>query len=91
MTFQSTPSDGATTLRKDVLKLMVDLDMNGQSGAIGPLAQVLTDRMGKNVSRTNLNMALSGYRITPAYVEYLSCLKTYLDELRYGGPSNREK
>lgn len=61
-------------LRKSVHHLLVDLDKTG-TGYIAPLAAVLSELLHKRVSRSSLNMALSGFRQSAPYQEYLQTLK----------------
>lgn len=75
----------SNALRKSVLHLLIDLDLPVQSS--DTLAGALSTVMGRRVSRNTLSMALSGYRSSCLYVEYLSGLKTYLEECR---SNNRE-
>jgi hypothetical protein len=64
-------------LRKEVRHLMVDLDL--YSSHIGALAAVLEHKNGRKISRNTLSMALSGYRSTAPYAQYLSALKGHLE------------
>ena len=66
-------------LRKDVKKLLIDLDMDSRTrGAMAVLAERLSLRMGKRVSRNTLFMALSGFRETAGYQTILKELKDML-------------
>lgn len=70
-------------LRKSVQHLMVELEiMYGQNAN---LAMVLTNKTGKKISRSTLAMALSGYRQSLPYAEYLSALKDHLEECLRSG------
>lgn len=69
------------TLRKEVKKLMIDLDLDGRkSGAQTSLASDLSTRSGKAISRQTLNMALTGFRNTAAYQSLLQELHAMLTE-----------
>lgn len=70
-------------LRREVLHLMVDANFVSQA-SVTVLAKKLTCRIGKKVSRNNLAMALSGYRTTSTYIEYLVQLKNVLLETLAG-------
>lgn len=71
----------AEALRQELLHLLVDLNLNGHGKAV-KLAGILSALMGKPVSRNTLCMALSGYRLTPRYVEYLQKLKDHLQSCK---------
>jgi hypothetical protein len=61
-------------LRKRLRKMMIDADM-GQ-GAIKDLAKAL------GMNSNSLNMALTGYRTGPRYIEMLTQLKKHLTKLK---------
>ncbi|MBN1545730.1 MAG: hypothetical protein JW902_03630 [Syntrophaceae bacterium] len=66
-------------LRKTCKKLLVDLDMDSRkSGSMPILADNLSRRMGKRISRSTLSMALSGFRETAGYQAVLKELKEML-------------
>jgi len=66
-------------LRKEVKKLMVDLEMDGKkSKARFILAATLSEKMGRGITNNILCMALSGYRQTEAYQEILVALREIL-------------
>ncbi|MDP2815753.1 MAG: hypothetical protein Q8O19_03635 [Rectinemataceae bacterium] len=68
-------------LRKEVKKLMIDLDLDGRkSGAQTLLAADLSFRTGKTISRQTLNMALTGFRSTTGYQTLLQALHAMLAE-----------
>lgn len=73
-------SEEISTLRKDVKKLMVELDLD-KWGAMSGLADQLSARLGRSVSRNNLSMALSGYRQTESYANLLQDLKAMLTDM----------
>lgn len=72
-------TSAAEVLRRSVLHLMVDANLITKLSS-PVLAKKLSACIGKKVSRNNLAMALSGYRTTPAYIDYLSQLKKHLHE-----------
>jgi len=76
------PGD-AEMLRREVLHLMVDANIISQA-SVTIMAKKLTCRIGKKVSRGNLAMALSGYRSSSTYIEYLVQLKNVLQETLAG-------
>ena len=61
-------------LRKRLRKMMIDANM-GQ-GAIKDLAKAL------GMNSNSLNMALTGYRTGPRYIEMLNQLKKHLTKLK---------
>ena len=63
-------------LRKEVLKLMVDRDIRYHD----ELVDALLTRTGKQYSRQNIGMALTGYRQTRAYHNMLLDLKQILED-----------
>lgn len=65
-------------LRKSVLHLLIDLNLPVK--ATENLAGILSQAFGRRVSRTTLSMALSGYRTSGPYGEYLVVLKSHLEE-----------
>lgn len=68
-------------LRKEVKKLMIDLDLDvRKQGALALLAADLGLRLGKGICRQTLSMALSGFRTSPAYQTILAELRTMLSE-----------
>lgn len=71
-------SEQKEKLRKQVWHLLVDLNLTAATGTTTILAAILSLRLDKTVSRNTLNMALSGYRLTAPYVEYLRELKNHL-------------
>ena len=69
------------TLRKEVKKLMIDLDLDlGKRGVLGTFATELSSRLSKKISRQTLSMALCGYRCTAAYQTILEALRAMLSE-----------
>ena len=60
---ENLPDDEAEILRKEVWHLLVDLNLT-TSGNIIKLAAILSQLMNTTISRTTLNMALTGYRRT---------------------------
>jgi len=76
-TITSQPDTPEEKLRKKVWHLLVDLNLTA-TGTSVKLAAVLSQRIGKYVSRNTLAMALSGYRSTAPYIRYLSELKKHL-------------
>lgn len=67
------------TLRKEVKKLMIDLDLDARKkGSMAILAENLSRRMGKRISRTTLSMTLSGFRDTTGYQAILKEMKEML-------------
>ncbi|OPY13038.1 MAG: hypothetical protein A4E69_01877 [Syntrophus sp. PtaB.Bin138] len=69
-------------LHSEVAHLMIDLGLRNKRGEklIAKLASVLQNKLGKNISRNTLSMALSGYRDSAPYVGYLTALKEHLEE-----------
>lgn len=66
-------------LRKTCKKLLVDLDMDSRKqGSMSVLADSLSRRMGKPISRSTLSMALSGFRETAGYKAILKELREML-------------
>lgn len=66
-------------LRKTCKKLLVDLDMDSRNhGSMSKLADSLSLRMGRRISRSTLSMALSGFRETAGYQAILKELKEML-------------
>ena len=66
-------------LRKTCKKLLVDLDMDSRSrGSMSKLADSLSLRMGKRISRCTLSMAISGFRKSAGYQAILKELKEML-------------
>lgn len=57
-------------LRKEVKKLMIDLDMD-LPGERESLADQISSRLGRPIKTNSLSMALTGYRATAAYQEIL--------------------
>ena len=78
-TRSNTRTQRTETLRKEVLHLMIDLDLPLKN-SIELLARELSAFTGRQISRNSLTMALAGYRTSAAYFEYLSSLKQYLQE-----------
>lgn len=75
-----TPQETAT-LRKDIKKMLVDLDLDSRrKGAMAILSADMTARMQKPVSRSTLAMALSGSRDTEAYHKLLVECRAMLAE-----------
>jgi hypothetical protein len=72
------PDSPEEKLRKQVWHLLVDLNLTAANSTTTILATILSTRLDKTVSRNTLCMALSGYRLTPPYVEYLRELKDHL-------------
>jgi hypothetical protein len=67
------------SLRKDVKKKMVDLDMDSRKrGSMSILSENLSRKMGRRISRTTLSMALSGFRDTSGYQVILKELNDML-------------
>lgn len=73
------------TLRAEVHYLMIDLGIYHRRDRVSKLAAVISQKLGKKVSRGNLAMSLTGYRETPAYIEYLKTLKTHLEDCLQAG------
>jgi hypothetical protein len=68
-------------LRKEVKKLMIDLGLDVRKrGAMPRLAEDLTNRTGRKISRNTLSMALSGFRETAGYCKLLEDLRDMLTE-----------
>lgn len=69
-------------LRNEIAHMLIDLGYQDyqRTKVVHKLAAVLQEKLGKNVSWGTLAMALSGYRSTPAYIEYLTTLKAHLEE-----------
>jgi hypothetical protein len=70
------------TLRKDVKKMLVDLDLDSRNrGAMRELSEKIAARMARPVSTATLAMALSGYRKTEAYQQLLIGMSAMLTEM----------
>lgn len=72
------PDPPEEKLRKQVWHLLVDLNLTAANSTTTILAAIISTRLNKAVSRNTLCMALSGYRLTAPYVEYLQELKNHL-------------
>lgn len=70
-------SEQKERLRKSVWHLLVDFNLI-RTGSMTILATIVSTRLNKAVSNNTLAMALSGYRLTAPYVEYLRALKKHL-------------
>lgn len=57
--------DEFNTLRKEVKKLLIDLDM--EKVTWGQLAAMLSEHLGRPINNRSLGMALTGFRQTEAY------------------------
>lgn len=69
-------------LRKDVKKMLVDLDLDGRNrGAMRELSEKMTARLARPVSTSTLAMALSGHRKTEAYQQLLHEMSAMLAEM----------
>ena len=66
-------------LRKNIKKLMVDLDLDRRS-AILKLSHAMSARMHTTISISRISMALSGYRKGPAYEKLLGDILNYLQD-----------
>ena len=80
-TITSQPDTPEEKLRKKVWHLLVDLNLTA-TGTSVKLAAVLSQRIGKYVSRNTLAMTLSGYRSTTSYAVYLRELKKHLQNCK---------
>ena len=67
----------AETIRQDVLHLLVDLNLHSH-GSKQTLARMLSVRLGQQVSRNTVAMALSAYRTSHPYIHYLTELRAVL-------------
>lgn len=73
--------DALHMLRKEVKKLMIDLDLDVRKrGALAIHAAAVSERIGKNVTRPILSMALSGYRASTHSKTILEALRSILTE-----------
>jgi len=64
-------------LRKEVKKLMIDLDMDRLDGR-NKLAEQISSSLGRRIKMNSLSMALTGYRETAAYREILETARDIL-------------
>ena len=73
----TTETEHTEALRKEVRKLMIDRGV--EYGSLHIMADALTERTGRRVSRQNVCFALTGYRQTKAYHRMLLDLKAILE------------
>jgi hypothetical protein len=77
---ESATSHATSDIRKEIFKMLIDMDMFLVSGSMVRLAKAISTHYGRKISRQMISMALTGYRSGESSQSLLEDIKQYLDQ-----------